>query len=179
MSCPEIFVRYCALLSVSYLSMRFLSFPLLALFFLAACTAKRPLPPPSDIPLVDPESSAAAMPVPDMDDAEDVEEMLALGIYMDYTDDVIGEGEPSILFFHASWCPTCKSADEKLMQWYDEEDFPLTVYKVDYDSNADLRARYGVTYQHTFVLIDGEGNAVKTLAAPSDEDLQSLLQTAL
>ena len=82
-----------------------------------------------------------------------------------------------MLFFHAAWCPVCKRVDGLLEQWYEEEDFPLTVYKVDYDSQPELRARYGVTYQHTFVLIDGEGKAVKTLTAPSDNDLRALLKT--
>lgn len=143
------------------------------LFLLIGC-AKQSLPPPADVPPEDVGSPTTAMPVPGV---EGVEEMLAFGIYTDYTDDVIGDGDPSVLFFHAVWCPICKRTDETLTQWYEEEDFPLSVYKVDYDNSSDLKERYGVTYQHTFVLLDGEGNTLKVLAAPSDEDLKSLLQT--
>lgn len=142
------------------------------LLVLVGCAKQQTVHSPEVLP-VDTEDPAAMMPVP----GEDVREMLAFGIYMDYTDDVIGDGDPSVLFFQAAWCPICKRTDETLTQWYEEEDFPLSVYKVDYDNSSDLKTRYGVTYQHTFVLLDGEGNALKVLAAPSDEDLKSLLQT--
>ena len=61
-----------------------------------------------------------------------------------------------VLFFSASWCPTCQAADGNLS----ESDFPndLTVVTVDYDENTDLRQQYGVTVQHTFVQVDEQGN---------------------
>jgi hypothetical protein len=34
----------------------------------------------------------------------------------------------------------------------------LTVVSVDYDSATELRKRYGVTVQHTFVQVDAQGN---------------------
>lgn len=160
---PQTLMRFSPLLMM-FRTRLFVPF---ALLFLVGCAR-----PPEDGG-----SPTAAMPVPGTDDVENVEEMFALGIYTDYTDDVIGDGDPSVLFFHAAWCPICKRTDETLTQWYGEEDFPLSVYKVDYDNSSDLKTRYGVTYQHTFVLLDGEGNALKMLAAPSDEDLKSLLQT--
>lgn len=128
------------------------------------------------MPIEEPADSAAVMPLPG-DDA--VDEMLVSGVYMPYEEGFIGDGEPAVLFFHATWCPICKRADELLTQWYEEEDFPLSVYQVDYDSAEDLKARYGVTYQHTFVLVDGEGNALRVLTAPSDSALRALLQTKL
>lgn len=146
---------------------------------LAACAPRRqllPPPPPSEALPIETGDPAAAMPLPG-DDA--VDEMLVSGVYMPYEEGFIGDGEPAILFFHATWCPTCKRADEVLTQWYEEEDFPLSVYQVDYDSAQELKAQYGVTSQHTFVLVDGEGNAVRSLVGPSDSDLRTLLQTKL
>ena len=66
-----------------------------------------------------------------------------------------------VLFFNASWCPTCQAANKSLDA--SKGDFPngLTVVSVDYDSNTELRKEYGVTTQHTFVLIDSDGNEVK------------------
>jgi hypothetical protein len=32
--------------------------------------------------------------------------------------------------------------------------------KTDYDSNNELKKKYGVTYQHTFVQIDSNGNMI-------------------
>jgi thiol-disulfide isomerase/thioredoxin len=63
-----------------------------------------------------------------------------------------------VLFFNASWCPTCRVADAN----FQEETFPagLTVVSVDFDDNRDLKVQYGVTVQHTFVQVDASGNEV-------------------
>lgn len=60
-----------------------------------------------------------------------------------------------VLFFNATWCPTCKETVKNL----DVDGTPagLTVVGVDYDSNADLKRYYGVTVQHTFVQVDADG----------------------
>jgi thiol-disulfide isomerase/thioredoxin len=65
-----------------------------------------------------------------------------------------------VLFFNASWCPTCRQAVTNL----DAQGVPpgLTVVSVDYDSNGDLRREYGVTVQHTFVQVDESGQPLAT-----------------
>jgi thiol-disulfide isomerase/thioredoxin len=80
-----------------------------------------------------------------------------------------------VLFFNASWCPTCKATVESL----DAEGAPagLTVVSVDYDAATDLRQQYGVTVQHTFVQVDEQGNEVaKFTGAPTGEAIAA--QTA-
>lgn len=64
-----------------------------------------------------------------------------------------------VLFFHAPWCSTCQEANKN----FENSQPPkgLTVLKVDYDSSTDLKQKYGVTYQHTFVEVDSKGNLVK------------------
>lgn len=63
-----------------------------------------------------------------------------------------------VLFFHASWCPTCKATEENLNA--DPTGIPagLTIVKVDYDNSDELKQQYGITTQHTFVQVDAEGN---------------------
>jgi thioredoxin-related protein len=39
----------------------------------------------------------------------------------------------------------------------------LQILNVDYDSNIALREKYGVTSQHTFVLVDRNGNKIKSI----------------
>jgi thioredoxin 1 len=80
-----------------------------------------------------------------------------------------------VLFFNASWCPTCKATVESL----DADGVPagLTVVSVDYDAATDLKKQYGVTVQHTFVQVDEQGNQLaKFSGAPSGEAIAS--QTA-
>lgn len=65
-----------------------------------------------------------------------------------------------VLFFNASWCSTCKEARENLEA--DPTAIPagLTIVKVDYDDSDELKQKYGVTVQHTFVQVDADGNEI-------------------
>lgn len=65
------------------------------------------------------------------------------------------EGTKVVYFFHASWCPTCRATEQAIAR--DGIPAGLTVVKVDYDSETDLRKEYGVTTQHTFVQVDPAG----------------------
>jgi thioredoxin 1 len=74
----------------------------------------------------------------------------------DYEADPAAYAETDVvLFFHATWCPTCKAADDSLTS--NPVPTGLTIVKVDYDENTDLKERYGVTVQHTFVQVDPDG----------------------
>jgi len=66
---------------------------------------------------------------------------------------------PTVLFFSADWCPTCQAAMKEL----DGEAARLgdiTVVVVNYDRASDLKRKYGISYQHTYVQIDAEGNKI-------------------
>lgn len=75
------------------------------------------------------------------------------GTYLDYSDEVLAQTSGNrVLFFHAPWCPQCRSIESGIKQ--DGVPDGWTVIKVDYDSNQDLRKKYGVSLQTTFVKID-------------------------
>lgn len=63
-----------------------------------------------------------------------------------------------VLFFYANWCPTCQPVDRELQAEMDN--LPLTVVRVNYnddqtDSDEEALAdELGITYQHTYVLIE-------------------------
>lgn len=59
-----------------------------------------------------------------------------------------------VLFFNATWCPDCRAINEALTSDPGKIPAGTTVVSVDYDQHADLRQRYGVTMQHTFVQIN-------------------------
>ena len=73
-----------------------------------------------------------------------------------------------VLFFNASWCPTCIEADRNLS----DASFPdgLVVVSVDYDENTDLRQEYGVTTQHTYVQVDSTGGEVTKFTGANNVD---------
>ncbi len=88
------------------------------------------------------------------------------GIYTPYADSLmkssLASGKNVILFFHAKWCPTCKVADENFLKETAPED--TIVLKVDYDMSTELRKKYGVTSQHTFVSLNADETLKKKSA---------------
>lgn len=87
-----------------------------------------------------------------------------VGQYIDYSETAVAEatadGGTAVLFFHANWCPTCRSADSNISSRADEIPENVTIIKTDYDSNRALRNQYGITGQHTFVQVDAQGNEI-------------------
>ena len=80
----------------------------------------------------------------------------AVGRYADYVDGNTREHayRKTILFFYAPWCGDCQAFDKVLR----EGPIPagVQILKVDYDSRQDLRQKYGVTKQSTFVELDDD-----------------------
>lgn len=66
-----------------------------------------------------------------------------------------------VLFFRASWCPTCKTLDADIKAHLSSIPNDLTILDVNYDNSSDLKKKYGVTYQHTLVQVDKDGNMIK------------------
>jgi thiol-disulfide isomerase/thioredoxin len=83
----------------------------------------------------------------------------APGAYIDYADYSANQERYAdsdvVLFFNATWCPSCQEADGNL----ESASIPdgLTVVSVDYDTSDELKQRYGVTTQHTFVQVGAGG----------------------
>jgi thiol-disulfide isomerase/thioredoxin len=68
----------------------------------------------------------------------------------------------TVVFFYAAWCPDCRATVTDLnARWHDVHP-NLTLVIADYDQEKALKAKYGVTYQDTFVLLDAKGAAVKS-----------------
>ena len=110
-----------------------------------------------------------------MENDEEGEQAMESGQYTEYADGVIGNGKPSVLFFAASWCPSCQANDARLQEWYGSEQLPVSTYKIDYDNSADLKARYGIVQQDTFVRIDGSGDAQQVISFPDETSLRNII----
>jgi thiol-disulfide isomerase/thioredoxin len=66
-----------------------------------------------------------------------------------------------ILFFKASWCPTCRAVDADIKANLGKIPSGLAILDVNYDDSTALKQKYGVTYQHTFVQVDKDGTLIK------------------
>jgi thioredoxin 1 len=86
--------------------------------------------------------------------------------YLPYTKEVLDSSKSTrrVLYFYASWCPTCIPADADFQKNISQLPSDVTVIRVNYnDPETDaeekaLATKYGITYQHTYVQIDAEGN---------------------
>ncbi len=89
--------------------------------------------------------------------------MMQKGTYETYAESklVLAERGDVVLFFRASWCPTCKALDSNIRSNISAIPGGLTILDVDYDASQALKQKYGVTYQHTFVQVDSKGNLIK------------------
>lgn len=65
-----------------------------------------------------------------------------------------------VLYFHATWCPDCRVINAEFESDSDKIPANVTVLKTDYDTETELKKKYGVTYQHTFVQVDANGDAI-------------------
>ena len=82
------------------------------------------------------------------------------GTYESYAPEKLANAETGrvVLFFHASWCPTCRALNSDIEASKSEIPGDVTILKTDYDTETELKKKYGVTTQHTLVQVDKDGN---------------------
>lgn len=98
------------------------------------------------------------------------------GQYMDYGQVKLASSKTeNYLFFHAPWCPQCRSIETSINEGGEIPE-NTTIYKVDYDSNQDLRKKYGVTLQTTFVKVDSQGNFIDKYVAYDQPTIRSVVE---
>ncbi|HWK67221.1 MAG TPA: TlpA disulfide reductase family protein [Rhizobiaceae bacterium] len=67
----------------------------------------------------------------------------------------------TVVFFFASWCPNCRATVTELNARWAEVNPDITLVIADYDKETALKAKFGITYQDTFVLLDETGKTAK------------------
>ena len=108
--------------------------------------------------------------------SKDTEKMVKSGIYSDYSQNLLANANSGrvVLFFKASWCPTCNALDKDITSKLDKIPVNTSILKIDYDTSTDLKKKYGITQQHTLVQVDASGNLVKkSVGLPTLEDIVS------
>jgi thiol-disulfide isomerase/thioredoxin len=96
------------------------------------------------------------------------------GLYVDYAnfDFAQNNDKKVVLFFKASWCSTCNALDKEILAGNIPTD--VAIVAVDYDSQTDLRRKYGIRIQHTLVQVDQNQNEIgKWVGSRNLEELTS------
>lgn len=105
--------------------------------------------------------------------------MMKAGSYEAYAPEKLALAETGdvVLFFHASWCPSCRGLDTSITGNLGSIPEGVTILKADYDKETDLKKKYGVTYQHTLVQVAADGTMIKKWSgSPSLDSLLAQIQ---
>lgn len=80
------------------------------------------------------------------------------GVYAEYTGQIPSTWDV-VLFFHADRCPTCNQAEKNFLK----QGIPagLTILKVDYDTADDLKKKYNILTQTSYVYVQADGTLIK------------------
>lgn len=102
--------------------------------------------------------------------------------YIDYTPEdvtrVISNNGKAVLFFAAlKWCPSCQAADRDFKAHLDKVPSDVTILKVDYDTAKDMKQKYAITMQDTFVQIDNQGKEI-TRWSSGGQGVEALIANA-
>jgi thioredoxin 1 len=85
------------------------------------------------------------------------------GSYEAYAPEKLAQAETGdvVLFFSASWCPTCRALNNDIEKNRTAIPANVTILQVDYDKETALRQKYGVTRQHTMVQVAADGSEIE------------------
>lgn len=81
----------------------------------------------------------------------------------------------NIIFFYAPWCPECRAFKEAIQA----ETIPdgTQILETDFDSSTDLKKKYGITLQSTFVRVNNNGEMKsKWVGYGKDKSLNTVLE---
>jgi thiol-disulfide isomerase/thioredoxin len=90
------------------------------------------------------------------------------------------EGKPNIVYFHATWCPTCKVQQpivDRLATRPEMKD--VTIFVADYDKETGLKRALKVTQQSTFVVFKGGHEVARSTGQTRERDIKDTFDRAL
>jgi len=147
--------------------LHFVSFLMLSMLFIGAgCTQKAQKNTNTNTQVNQPieEAKDSETTFNDSKPKEEVEKTVQSGRYEEFDESKIAlaKENKTILFFKAPWCPTCRAVEKDILANKAEIPENVAILHVDYDTEIELRKKYKVTTQHTFVQIDENGAEIQS-----------------
>ena len=102
-------------------------------------------------------------------------------------DQALSEGKAVYVYYYATWCPICLTERPNVLGAFNELQLQNAVgFEAHWNDgqqtaeDEELARTYGVTYQHTHLFIDSQGNLVeKTLSGLSKDQIKTKITAAL
>jgi thioredoxin 1 len=132
----------------------------LTIFVIAAC---QPGPQQTQVTPDQPSEVRTESSRDQVGDAQEATAPEADPKYQPYSSESLASAQTrgqTVLFFKADWCPTCRAADDDIRSKLDQIPDDLTILEADFDTESELKRKHGVVGQHTFVLLDQNGEEV-------------------
>lgn len=85
-------------------------------------------------------------------------------------------GKTTLVFFHAPWCPVCKAQEPKVLAHLNGDAKDVVAFKVDYDTNMDLRKEMNVEKQSTLILYSGSKEVARLSYKSDDASIDELFK---
>ncbi len=95
-------------------------------------------------------------------------------------DKAVAQGRPTIVYFHADWCPTCRAQQpivDRLAAAPEMKD--VTVFVADYDKEVALKKALRVTHQSTFVVFKGGHEVIRSTGQTDEQNIRDTWEKAL
>ena len=73
----------------------------------------------------------------------------------------LAKNQTVVYYFAATWCPDCQATYKDFKANFAKIPKNVTVVFVNYDKSSDLKKKYGITSQHTFVVVGAMGEKKK------------------
>ena len=87
-------------------------------------------------------------------------------------------GQPVVVHFHASWCPTCKAQDKVMETLKSDPSLNVTLMQADYDTEKALEKQMKVTAQSTLIAFHGSTERARVVGETDPAKLKAILKSA-
>jgi thioredoxin 1 len=95
-------------------------------------------------------------------------------------DQQIAAGKPTVVYLHATWCPTCKIQQPIVDRLSSDAEFKsLTVFEADYDTETALKKNLRITQQSTFVVFKGGHEVARSTGETTEPAIRKTFEAAL
>ncbi|WP_293036177.1 thioredoxin family protein [Paraburkholderia sp.] len=92
----------------------------------------------------------------------------------------ISHGQPVVVWFHASWCPTCRAQQPIVDRLAGSAEMkPVTVFVADFDKETALRKSLGVAGQSTFVVFRHGREVTRSTGETDEQAIRATWEKAL